>query len=435
MCLGVAAAVGGCGDSEESFPAPKVAAPAAPSGDNDPAFEIRRVQEWYLIGNDLTAGEDELQVEVVAPAGTKFVDLWIGDQPGVRLADAGDAFRQIVDIAELAPGTYDVLLAADGSDTAFAKLTFTRSHPLYVLVSTDWDDPDNTDHVLELQEKLHAEHPELKLTHFVGPYTFTAPEVTPERRQVLADWVIGMRDTYGDEIGLHIHPYCNFVDTTSVECKSMPSTVYPEGDDTGYTIICDSYTEEEFTILLEASDELFMANGLGKPTSFRAGGWTAGLGTLRALNNAGYVVDTSANNWRRMEEWDGFPIGATLYDWNRTQWESIDDTSQPYYPNEQDILSAEGPNLPVLEVPDNGILVDYVEGPEMTEIFDANWSGGPLAQPTVYQIGYHPSNFSDFFEAKIDFALDHADQFRASKDAGPVVYATLSDMVVAFPPQ
>jgi len=31
--------------------------------------------------------------------------------------------------------------------------------------------------------------------------------------------------------------------------------------------------------------------------------------------------------------------------------------------------------LPILEVPDNGVMIDYVTLPEMNGIFDANWDG------------------------------------------------------------
>jgi hypothetical protein len=407
--------------------------PSAPAGDNDPTFEISRARQWYLIGNNLTTGHDAFDIQVVAPDGVGFVDMWMDDQPGVRLVDAGTDFRQSIDVAALEPGEHEVLLAADGADTAFARVTFTRTHPLYVLVSTDWDDADNTDDQLGRQQLLHDEHPELRLTHFVGPYTFTDTTVTTERVGQLVDWLLDMRDAYDDEIGLHIHPYCNFVDTTSVPCRTEPSTVYPAGDDTGYTVIVGSYTEEEFTTLLNAAGDLFEQHGLGRPTSFRAGGWTAEINTMHSLAAAGYVVDSSANNWARMEEWDGSPPDAILYDWNMEAWGPIGDTSQPYYPNVDDILSDAAPTVPVLEVPDNGILVDYVEYLEMVEIFEANWPGGALTQPTVFQIGFHPPNFSDFFRQKIDATLDETDLYRYSRDEGPVVYATLSEMVQVWP--
>lgn len=380
-----------------------------------------------------------MTIQVFAPEGTGYVDAWIDDRPGFRLPKGDDYFAIYADLSELGPGEHELLLAADGSDTAFARRVFSRSHPLYVVVSTDWDDPDNTDTALALQEELHAEHAELLLTHFVGPYTFTAPEVSDARRAELAAWVIGMRDDHGDEIGLHIHPWCNFVDQVDeilggepVPCRTTPSTVYQAGDTSGYTIPVNAYTEEELTRQLLAADALFMENGLGKPTSFRAGGWTADLSTLRALAAAGHVADTSANNWRRMEEWEGVQNGV-LYEWNSEHWATIDDTSQPYYPSTEDILVTGDEVVPVLEVPDNGIMVDYVSTTEMIDIFTANWDGSPLAAPVAYSIGYHPSNFIEMYQRRIDATLDHVDRFLASRNDGPVVYARLSDLTRVWP--
>jgi hypothetical protein len=423
----------GCGAANDGVTGPADSKPAPPVGANDPAFSISGVRAWYLVGNALTAGHETLQIAVVAPAGVATIDLWIDDHPGVRLAATATDHRQVVDIAHLEPGEHEVLLAADGSDTAFARLTFLRSHPLYVLVSTDWDDPDNADMSLARQEQLHTAHEELRLTHFVGPYTFTDPDVAPSRVDILVGWLAGMRDTYDDEIGVHIHPYCSFVETAGVPCRTQPSFVYPAGDATGYTVVLASYGEAELATLLATADELLSAHGLGKPTSFRAGGWAADLSTLRALAAAGYVVDSSANNWARLEEWDGSPPGATLYEWNQEHWATIGDTSQPYYPSAEDILTPGSPHVGLLEVPDNGILVDYVTTEEMIDIFSANWAGGPLATPTVYQIGFHPPNFNEAYRRAIDDTLTHVDRYRASADDGPVVYATLSELVQVWP--
>ena len=402
--------------------------------DDDPAFTVSRIQEWYLVGDDVTPGSDDLEVEVSAPAGTEFVDVWVSGQPGVRLNKISDGtFGQVIDISSLDYGEHEVLLAADGSDTAFARRVIKRTAPLYVIVTTDWDDADTKDFALGFQDDLHSEHPHLKLTHFVGPYTFTDSTVTAERVGVLTDWVKLQRDTFGDEIGLHIHPYCNFVTYAGVTCRTEPSTVYANGDTTGYTIMVSAYTEQEFTTLLETADDLFMAHGMGKPTAFRAGGWTADLSTLRALNNAGYVVDASANNWARMEEWQGQNNGV-LYDWNMEHWAPINDTSQPYYPSDADILQPGSPAVGVLEVPDNGILVDYVTTDEMIEIFDENWDGSVLNAPVQLSIGYHPSNFVFGLYTRITDAMTYIDQFLAANGAGPVVYTTLSDMTKVWKP-
>jgi hypothetical protein len=427
-CLAAAALLAACGG--ESGPGDKPAAP----GENDPDYRIERVRDWMLVGDAVTPGQDEIEIQVFTPAGVSTVDVWLDDQAGVRLDRAGEGdFRGVLDASGLAIGAHELLLAADGEETAFARRIVRRSHALYVVVTNDWDDADNTDASLEQQERLHGFHPELRMTHFVGPYTYTDETVTPARRQVLTDWVLGMREQYGDEIGLHIHPYCNFVDTTGVACRTEPSTVYDAGDETGYTVMCSAYSDQEFTDILLAADAIFEENGLGKPTSFRAGGWTAELGTLRALAAAGYVADGSANNWARLEEWQGQQNGV-LYEWNKEHWATIGDTSQPYYPSESDILVPGEPSIPVLEVPDNGILVDYVSGAEMIEIFDANWDREtPLEQPLVYSIGYHPPNFISEYRVRITEALTHAEAFLASNGSGPVVYATMSEMAEVWP--
>jgi hypothetical protein len=196
--------------------------------------------------------------------------------------------------------------------------------------------------------------------------------------------------------------------------------------------VVSSYTEDEFATLLMAADTLFVDNGLGKPTSFRAGGWSAEAHTLRALARTGYVADTSAVNWARLEEWEGLP-GTMLYEWNKEHWATIGDTSQPYYPNEDDALSSEAPTLSILQVPDNGALVDYVKGAEMIEIFTANWPGGALPEPRQLSVGYHPPNFTTGYKNRMDELFTHVDQFLISADKGPVVYETLSPMAAVWP--
>lgn len=444
-CDGAGPAAGGCwcdtfcftygdccddkGQVCDGHPPPRITPPTAPTV-NDPSFTIQGARTWYLIPNELTAGDDPLQLQVEAPEGTAFVDAWIDDRAGVRLRRKAQQHSLAAQLEALTPGEHQLLLAADGSETAFARLELIRSHPLYVVVTNDWDDPDNPDATLERQERLHADHPELRLTHFVGPYTFTDPSVSESRASHLVSWLKRMRDDHGDEIGLHIHPYCSFVQTTSVPCRSKPSFSTASGDPTGYTVMLSSYSESETSTLLQASNSLFVARGLGRPTSFRAGGWTAEIHTLRALAKQGFVADGSGCNWARLEEWKGYAT-STLYDWNKQNWSTIGDTSQPYYPDDGDILkpaSPGQPHVPLLEVPDNGLLVDYVTAQEMVEVFEANWPGGALAQPRVYSIGYHPPNFSEIYLQRMDGALDHVDHFLHSNDAGPVVYATMSEM-------
>ena len=152
--------------------------PGAPTKADDASFAVSGVEAWYLIGDAVTAGEDELQVAVDAAVPVQVVDLWLDRQFAARGTASGGHVDIAVDIADLPPGELEILLAADGGQFAFAQIFFQRSHPLYVVVSNDWDTADNPDAMLERQERLHARHPQLLLTHFVGPYTFTDPALS-----------------------------------------------------------------------------------------------------------------------------------------------------------------------------------------------------------------------------------------------------------------
>ena len=94
------------------------------------------------------------------------------------------------------------------------------------------------------------------------------------------------------------------------------------------------------------------------------------------------------------------------------------------------------PALGLLEVPDNGIMIDYVTLPQMTGIFDANWNGQPLDHPITLMMGFHPSTeYTAFEQSRVDGFLTYADKHLATADLGPVVYTTLTDILPAFPPE
>jgi hypothetical protein len=300
MAAALAAAIAGCSDAaDESADDERPSAPVA----DDPAYLVQSNRSWLLIGNDLTPGHNTLSLTVVAPAGVERVAAWLAAGPAVPATRDGDQFTVQVDVSAVEAGEHQLLLAADGGEVAFASVPFVRTHPFYVVTTIDWDFADIADDELRWQEQLHAMFPELRLTHLVGPYTFTDPMVSAARAGELGAWLLGMRDTHADEIGLHIHPYCSFVESAGLGCRHTPSVLSTAPDTSGYAVQCSAYPQAEFEQLLRHADQLFQQNGLGKPTSFRAGAWTANDEVLRALAATGYVADTSALNWQRIEEW------------------------------------------------------------------------------------------------------------------------------------
>jgi hypothetical protein len=425
----LAVSVIGCGDNAD--PQPASVKPDAPTT-NDPAFQIRGLRHWYIVGNPATPGNDTLKIVIDAPAGTGVVDAWIAGLPPQRLQPQDGEFALQVSIAGVPAGTEDIVFAADGQDTAFASVSFKRSAPYYVMVSTDWDFSDPGDQSLMDMEYLHVHHP-IRMTDFVGPYTFTDPAVTPERRRQLAQWLVAQRDQYHDEIGLHIHPYCNFVTDAGLTCNTTMSTVYPE-DTSGYTIELDAYSRAEMGTLLDHAADLFATYGLGRPKVFRAGGWTLGVQNMLALVDKGYASDSSPMNWARLyNAWHGH----VLYTWNMEHWGPIDDTSQPYYPTQDSTLGDDAaPTLPMLEVPVNGVMIDYASLADMKTMFGENWDGTPLDHPVMLMMGFHPATtYSPEEQANVDGFLSYSDKYIAIADLGPVVYTTLSDLIPAFPPE
>ena len=399
---------------------------------NMPLYRIGSIKDWYLVGNAITPGNDKLNVRIDVSKKVDAMAAVIDGGPSRPLTKTDMGFDGNLDISQLPSGLHTLFLTEDSSQTPIVKLQFRRSYPLYVLMTTDWDSSDSRNSILKLHEKLHIEHPGLKFTHFLGPYTFTDPSVSKVRQAYLVDWLLRLSTTYQDEIGLHIHPFCNFVSTVpGVPCRIKPSDSYDKGDSTGYTVLSATYSESEFFKLLEAADALFTAHGLGKPTAFRTGSWAANAGTLKALAEDGFVADSSANNWARIEEsrHDG---NGFLYTWNREHWHPITDISQPYFPNIINPATSGKPSIPILEIPDNGSLVDYVTGDEMIEIFNVNWFGSALSRPTTFVMGFHPVSYSLGFHKRIEKALAHIDNFLASKGDGPVVYETISHISTVF---
>lgn len=418
---------GGAGGGGTTTPTDtEVTRPADPA-QNDAAFGVVGAPRYLLAGDDLTPPTASFELRVTAPEGVTEVDLWLDDAEVMPLEKDGGDFVVTVDATGLAIGEHSLMLAERGAEQGFHRVDFVKGHALYVMISTDWDFSDVADVVLDHHEMFHAAHPELKITHLIGPYTYTDPAVPQARRDEITAWAKGMRDGHGDEIGLHVHPRCNFVEAAGLTCLTQPSVAYTMGDPTGYTVRLGAYPREDWDVMFAKAHEIWESVGFAKATSFRAGAWTLELHVAQALADAGFVADSSAVNWPYLEEWEG----QDLYSWNQEQWGPIGDTSQPYYPTDDSILpGGKGGPLSMLEVPDNGIMVDYWTVEEMTAIFDANWSGEALAAPTQVSTGFHPAPqqyYSPDEYERLEALFTYVDQLLASKMAGPVVYIRMSD--------
>jgi predicted deacetylase len=295
-----------------------------PSAGSSAAYEsedVARVElerRWLLTDDGLASDRDVLRGRVELPASYGPASVSVDGAEGA-IVDGGF----VLPLDGVAPGEHQ-LVVQDEDGRVLGRAPFTLSAPLYVVVSTDWDDTRMSDAFLERMERLRERHPGVRVTQFFAPYHYTDPAITETRRQAIDAWIKKQRDSYGDEIGVHVHGWCHFIDAkTDVHCNTADSFYVDDGS--GYTTILAAYSVAEMTEILQASVASFEQNGLGTPQSFRAGGWTADAGTLRALVNAGFTVDSSAVPAHWLSTWKGYQ----LYDWTMHNWEGITETSQP----------------------------------------------------------------------------------------------------------
>ena len=298
--------------------------PPLPPDANDPAYTVT-ARTWLMAGDGLTPRDATLDVLVAAPANVKSVDAWLdGAMTPVALAVQPDG-RFGVSLPAPPIGDHTLLLASDGNQMAFATHPFHVSGALYAVVSADWDNSDNLDAYLMNVEAMRKAHPHLVISQFFAPYVFTDPATTQARKDRNVSWMKTQHDLFGDEIGVHVHPYCNFISTVILDGKNLDCHVMPSTNLQG-------------------------------------------------------------------------PLPA--------------------------------PNSTVLEVPDNGCLVDYMSAPQMQAVLAANWDGASaLATPRVFQIGFHPPDFSGFLLLRMQQTLDTVAKGLYLSDGGPIVHANLSDLV------
>lgn len=415
MALSVACGLLGCGGESDL---------SSDVQDDTEATELALQRQWVLTSDGLTEGAETLGVSFSLASHFKYARVSVDDREGDVITRGEDGrFAIDVSVEGLSPGDHTVVVTSKSKKTKLGTATFHVSAPLYVVVSTDWDDTRMSDAYLARIEGLRQQHPGLVYSHFFAPFHYTDPQVSDARKEEIDAWIKQQRDEFGDELGVHIHGWCHFVETTDVTCKTADS--FYRDDGTGYTTILASYSQSEMEKILDASKTMFAAHDLGNPTSFRAGGWTADAGTLKALANTGFTVDSSAVPASHLVSWRGY----ALYDWTMAHWEGITETSQPYFPLEADVAKADPDRgISLLEVPDNGVLVDYVRGDEMRAIYEMNHDGGTLEQPTLYQVGFHPPNFSSEYMDRMNAALDLVDEHLYESDTGPAVYVTISNL-------
>jgi hypothetical protein len=196
----------------------------------------------------------------------------------------------------------------------------------------------------------------------------------------------------GDEQGLHIHGWRSLFESAGVSYKYSPSwtverpTLPASSElDYGHDVPISSYSTEELRTVIQYSLEILKKYDFMRPFGFRAGGWMATPDVLKAIQEEGFLFDSSAVPPHLLKERRKSPI---LHRWLEQLWPNTLEKTQPYV-----ILPEEKGLGPLWEVPDNGCLADYMTGEEMLWVFQQNWKAlkdKKLANDRItVSIGFH----------------------------------------------
>ena len=374
-------------------------------------------RKWVLIGDEFTSAQKtftfsvELSDEFARSEFSLTYAVPGTNKEGAMVKEEDNQFIAKIFIGNLKPGKYTVQGQAKSQAGSFSsdEVAFFVSYPLYVTWTLDWEGYNVPDAYLADLSYLSERH-SIPLTHFFNPRIYTSGDLSQERQNYLTSWVKDRKDKNGDAIGLHMHMFPDMVAAAGLTPLASPA--WGSTRDDGYDILTSGYSYGETVQLLTWAKGVFEQKGLGIPTVFRAGGWFADGETLQALQDTGFVLDSS---------------GRTKYSFGTNYvagyWDLLS-TSSPYQPNVANQNSSVGPTLDLWEFPNNGADSLAYTTEQLIARFKDNFDGNPLSSRQVVTYLSHPEWFSKD-KPRIDGLFSELDKYRNSVDGGPVVYITL----------
>ncbi|MBK6519958.1 MAG: hypothetical protein IPM79_33800 [Polyangiaceae bacterium] len=291
---------------------------------------------------------------------------------------------------------------------------------ILIVVTVDWEGRDLTDANIGAMEELRARRPDVPLVQYLNAAYFTKPDADPAAtRQQISRALSG-----DDELGLHIHGWERLFEAAGVTFRASPTFWDPSGVvsqgcsfDCGHEVPISAYTEAELDKVIGFSLETLEANGLGRAVSFRAGGWMAKANVRDALVGRGFLTDGSAVPSAHLASEIG---DLPLWTWVDELWKGTDASSQPFQ-----LATAHGP---LLEIPDNGALADYMTAQEMVEVFQQardRYDESPR-EDVVVSIGFHQETAAKYL-SRVDAALD-AIVKESETEGVPIRFVTAAEL-------
>lgn len=403
------------------------------------SFKINTSREWYLQGDKLefsfTLPESVTESERI----TYYIYPAAGNNQSIPLLakplswEPGRQYKVGVDLKNIKFGIFYVQLQIevpstektriDNMSKVFSvgevrkngvflgpKIGFRYSAPVFMTWTIDWEGYDLRQDYMDMMVGLTNKYG-MPMTHYFNPRVYTNPAITPERAQYLTNWV-KQRGRVGDEVSLHIHMHYDLVAAAGLTPKTDPRW---GGREEGHDVLTTAYNYEESKQIYSWAIDKFIENGLGKPQGYRAGGWFLDIENLRALNDLGFVYDTSGSDYKQ-------PYGPNqqLRQWN------LSDTAKPYQVSRSNQNGSNPPLMAIWEYPNNGADSTNRDANELIRRLRANLQtdSGYRNEAQVLTYLSHPHWFGTIDNAKMVALFDEAENHKYKNDNGPLIYVT-----------
>jgi hypothetical protein len=276
---------------------------------------------------------------------------------------------------------YLAVLALVGCSSAPAK-----GHVVVVL-TIDWEgayvSPDGLDAIDELRKGFGP----APLTHFVSAGYFTKDQPDPT---AVASVTQAVRK--GDELAVHLHGWKSLAKASGIEPRLSPSFLTGtdklmefEDGDVGFDIDLDAYSVTDLRALLRTSRRLLEQTRLPVSKTFRAGGYLATPKVLQAIYEEGYTVDSSATDYRQLDERKDEVLPKRI----RAIWPGVESTTQPWL--------VHAPNGALIELP-IAALADYASTEEIVGVLEAAHARlqKDPGRDVFVVLGFHQETAPDF---------------------------------------
>lgn len=378
-------------------------------------------RKWYLKESVKGTTQSEILLEVV---NSSIQDTDLEFFTLKYAVDKSENFKEMeyskaqkkwlgkINLDELEVGEHLIKIFSDinGCDFAYAKeLPFTLSYPVFVTWTLDWEGTDvknsNLDSIVEISSKY-----EIPVTHFFNPYIYYS--TSESRSKYITNWIIN-RKNLGDSVGLHLHMYDKYVTAAGVTPVEVKWGYNGYGE--GYDVPTLEYSYAEFRKILSLAKSDFQKNGLGNPILYRAGGWFASEEILKALEDSGFLADSSGRT--------SYVIGTNKL---VGPWK-LSTNTQPYKLNMKDQNDTQNGDSKLWEIPNNGLDSWSFNAKQMISAFTENYSTGVSQNTKVVTYLSHPQGFEHDYSI-LNEVFTYISEFSFNTDSGPVIFVTIDKL-------